>query len=387
MTPVFCCGGECGGAHWTATGSGVTYDTGTVRSGARSIKVSPAAANTGITFTLGTASAFVVLRMYVNITVDPGADTRLFGVRAGAGTIQGPVFKSSTGLVYIQSTASVGVSLSGGWHRVEIAWDGTPGNYSWYVDGVLIETVVAGGASTWDTFQIGAATGSPTYTAFYDDIVLSNTLADHPIGGGYVNHFVPTADGTHNIAGTGDFQRGNSGTDILNATTTSWQLIDDVPLPSGAVDEADNQRAVAPVNATDYPEVVFGPAPGISTPTFAPRAVEVILAHHQIATGAGSFDVQLNDNGTTDAVVSVVGAAGVVTYRYARKHYATPPTGGAWKVTSGAGNFNNLRSRFRCGDANPDACLDGIMIEAEFDYVGSPKRKFINQSVNRASTY
>lgn len=280
--------------------------------------------------------------------------------------------------------------MTGGWHLINIAWDGSGGgggNTSWWVDGQFIESAVVGGAFTWDTFRIGAFTGVPTYTAFYDDLALSYTLADHPYGDGFINAFVPTSDGTHVITGTGDFQRGNTGTDILNATTTAWQLIDDVPLPSGAVTEADCWRAVAPVNGTDYPEAIFGPASGVPTPILPPRAVEVILAYHQIATGAGSMDVGLNDNGTVDLALSLSGAAGVVTYRYARKHYALAPTGGAWTLKSGAGNFSNLRVRFRSADANPDQCLDAIMIEAEFPYYKPRTPLNIQQSVNRASTF
>ena len=71
---------------------------------------------------------------------------------------------------------------------------------------------------------------------FWDDVLLSHTAADHPLGAGHANDFVPTADGTHNIAGTGDFQRTTTGTDILNATTTAYQLIDDVPLETTPVD-------------------------------------------------------------------------------------------------------------------------------------------------------
>lgn len=222
--------------------------------------------------------------------------------------------------------------------------------------------------STGGWIAIGSG-NAHTATYRVDDVLICTDLTDYPIGPGFVNHFIPTADGTHNISGTGDFQRGNTGVDILNATTTAWQLIDDVPLPSGAVDQADNQRGVAPATpATDYVECIFGPAPGINAPTRPPRAVEAILAYHQISTTTGQSTVRLNDNGTTNDILNTGAAAGVTTYRYARKQYATAVAGGGPWVIGGGGNgdFTDLRCRFLAQDANPDQCFDSIMIEAEF---------------------
>jgi hypothetical protein len=182
-----------------------------------------------------------------------------------------------------------------------------------------------------------------------------------------LNHFVPTSDGTHNIAGAADFERTLTGTDILNATTTAYQLVDDVPLESGA--SVDWINMVAPPNATDYVECIFGPASGISTPTAGPRAVEVIAGIHQAGTGTGNMEIRMNDNGTNNVLYTATAVAGISNVAYKRKHYGTNiANGGAWTI-SGAGNFNNLRVRFgspAAVDANPDQYFDCIMIEAEF---------------------
>jgi hypothetical protein len=229
-----------------------------------------------------------------------------------------------------------------------------------------LTNATAGASNTQYWFGSPRGDINVTMDAFFDDIVITNTAVDYPIGDGHVDPFVLIADGTHNIAGSADFQRGNTGVDILNATTTAYQLVDDVPLPT-AVDAADCWLGLAPANpATDYVEGIFGPAPGISTPTVAPRAVEVVLAHHQIATTVGQMQVKLNDNGTLDTTFDTGAAAGVTTLRYARKHYATGPAG-AWVIGGGGnGDFTDLRVRFFAPDANPDQCLDAIMIEAEF---------------------
>jgi hypothetical protein len=129
---------------------------------------------------------------------------------------------------------------------------------------------------------------------------------------------------------------------------------------------------LAPINATDYVECIFGPAPGISTPTTAPRAVEVICGINQAGTGAGNMEIRLNDNGTTDVVYTATGVAGIVVatgQQFKRKHYAAGPAG-AWVIGGGGnGDFTDLRIRFGSPaalDVNPDQYFGCAMIEAEF---------------------
>ncbi|HLE04216.1 MAG TPA: hypothetical protein VI729_06335 [Anaerolineales bacterium] len=208
--------------------------------------------------------------------------------------------------------------------------------------------------------NFGSGTGvSHTYDIYFDDFIRSNTPGDYPIGAGFVHHFVPTSDGTHNIAGADDFERTLTGTDITNATTDAYLLVDDIPLESALNDWI---NLTAPPNATDYVEVVFGPAPGISTPTIAPRSVEFIAAFHAAAVQANNLRIAYRDNngGTQDDVRNAtIGSESIL---YVRKQYAAIPGGGAWTVTA----FNNSLARCYSSDANPDPRLDGYMIEAEF---------------------
>ena len=388
MTPVFACGFECGvltngaslpAVHWRTINSLATIDTVTVRSGARSCRhnittqeeycLSSAFANTTV----------MVARIYVRFATLPNANACICSQTNAAPTV-GIFFRSSDSKLYCGSwdisngfifSTTTGVSVTTGvWYRVDMKINVAAN--PWLIDGQIDGTALsqhsfANSAGIIANFCFGEFDTNVTRDMYYDDIVVSATAADYPIGAGHVDHFVPTSDGTHNIAGAGDFQRGNTAVDILNATTTAFQLVDDVPLPTGTVDQADNIRGVAPANpTTDYVECVFGPAPGISTPTVAPRAVEVALSHHQISTTVGQMVVRLNDNGTVNDIFDTGASAGQTAYQYARKHYATAPTGGAWTVSAGAGNFNNIRMRFLAPDANPDQCLDAIMIEAEF---------------------
>jgi hypothetical protein len=201
---------------------------------------------------------------------------------------------------------------------------------------------------------------------YFDDVLQSHTAADYPLGAGKVEHFIPTADGTHNIAGAADFRRSATATDITNATTTAYQLIDDVPVKSGSISEYIN--LIAPPNATDYVEVVLGPAPGISTPTTAPRAVETIIAKAKgTGTGTNNLRIALNDNGTTNDIFNGDTTTASPTADFVRKHYADPPSvATAWTVVAGNGNFNNVRMRCYSSDAAPDPWWASAMLEAEF---------------------
>ena len=247
-------------------------------------------------------------------------------------------------------------------------------NNPWLID-VTVNGTACGqkslavvGASS-QTMVLGSGIITGTFDAFYDDVLWSQTSGDYPIGDGYVNHFVPTADGTHNVAGTGDFQRTLTGTDILNATTTAFQLVDEIPFEATVTDWI---NMLAPVNATDYVECIFGPAPSIPTPVNPPRTVEVICGINQSGTGAGNMEIRLNDNGSMGTVYTATGVAGVAVatgQQFKRAHFADPPSAATAWALSGNGNFNNLRIRFGSPaalDVNPDQYFGCAMIEAEF---------------------
>lgn len=387
MTPVFCCGFECGqlgstGNHFAA-GTALSIATAIKRSGERSIRANAAAQTTGTTMGITVSTQVVVARFYIYFTTLPTTN-RVYPLFCGTGNYGGVSFEVSDSKIYARTNSvsgSTGFTVSTGqWYRVDMKLNtsANPWTCDIQIDGTAIgQASSATAAQTITQIRLFVSSANWTGDFYIDDLVISYTSADYPIGKGKVNHFVPVADGTHNIAGADDFERSNTGTDITNATTTAYQLVDDVPLDTGT--SGDFINMVAPPNAGDYVECVFGPAPNISTPTQPPRAVEVIAAIAQASTATGNMEIRLNDNGTTDAVYSATGVAGVTTTNYKRKHYANAPTG-PWSL-SGNGNFNNLKVRFgspAAVDALPDQFFGSIMIEAEFDEVTAvPKTQAI----------
>lgn len=372
-TPVFCCGFECQrlgsvGEHWTSSPS-ASISTSTVRSGSASLRINPTAASALVTCVQAAATVYVI-RFYIRFTTLPSVDVYLAWCGTGTSRI-GVAFKQSDSKIYCaQGTtptmAASGVSVTTGtWYRIDLKIDQTSGarTADAKVDGASVTQATSAGTGGATAISLG---NTPTANAdyFIDDFLLSQTAADYPLGAGYVNHFIPVSDGSHNTGAAGNFKRGEAGTNITDATTDSYLLVDEVPLDDTTPDALDYISAEATA-ATNYTENVFGAASGISTPVTAPRAVEVVVAHHQSGTAVGNSTFKLNDNGTEGTIVAL-NAAGVTSIRYARNHFASAPTGGAWTL-SGAGNFNNLKIRFGySSDASPHQYFDCAMVEAEF---------------------
>ena len=316
-TPVLTCGFECAavatGSHFTTLSAAGSWSTTTVRSGARSLRFNPAAASCQAGIVNLTASGGWVVRIYVYFATRPTTTIRLVGTNQTLGPQVR--YQASDTSIYASIGTAIAASgfpvVTGQWYRIDAMFEiGVSVGDDICTVAVDGTSLAVASATTAAAAAVGLALGDVTWTGdlFWDDLIVSHTLADYPLGAGYVNHFVPTSDGTHNVAGTADFQRTLTAVDILNATTTAYQLVDDVPLESGA--SVDWINMLAPVNATDYVECVFGPAPGISTPTNPPRAVEAIAGIHQSATGAGNMMIRLNDNGTEGTVYTATAVAG-----------------------------------------------------------------------------
>ncbi len=409
-TPVFCCGFECGvnGGHWTLSGAGATFNTATVRSGARSLRINTTGSVASAQTTLASATNRFIIRFYVRFTsfYNPGFTSYTSLLTIGSPATQSPgLYVSDTGLVELYGNNGSGGSTpiqisTGQWYRIDL--DINIGSTTYVmdgkIDGVAFTQFSESGKinTTSSAIIIGDPSFNTTWDFNVDDFLVSTTAADYPLGAGYVNHFIPTSDGTHTAAGTttvkGTLAAPTGGGAITAATTDAFNWVNGVPLLGGA---SDNTRLINAQTAasTTYVEVKFGPASGISTPTAGPRAVQVITADREASTATCNFITKLNDNGTESDVVNRGTVAGVTTDRYATKQFATAPTGGAWNAnSSGAAAFNNIKARFGySSDATPDVYWRGIMVEAEFEELVAPplppKPLIYLQAVKRAANF
>jgi hypothetical protein len=115
------------------------------------------------------------------------------------------------------TVASTTVS-AGTWYLVELRLvAGTnPRTADWQIDGAAQTAVSAAAtASTVSTLRLGSTVAADAFTANYDDVLVSATTGDYPLGAGTVVALRPDAMGTS--GGSGSF-RNNDGT-AIDATT------------------------------------------------------------------------------------------------------------------------------------------------------------------------
>lgn len=396
-TIVTGCGFECGcgafnnSTHLRPQATSAGYSTSIVRSGLRAGRINPSA--TFSYFNVSpTASRIWIYRIYVYFATFPDATCSILT----DGDKEGAWFNSADNKIYAgwrdvttPTLGTTGVTVTTGrWYKIDVKVLRPSASHTVdvKVDGNDCSQIAFTSVdASINEIVVGSDVINITCDIYFDDFVASNTEADFPIRPSYFNVFLPTADGAHNVAGANDFERSATGVDITNATTDAFQLINDLPIKTGTPTEYINM--IAPPNATDYVEVIFGPAAGVNTPTAAPIGIEAIVAHASTATGTNNIRAAVNDNGTLDDIANGAYHIGTAVTAYHSKYYVDPPSAASlWTLTSGNGNFNNIRMRFFTSDAAPDPWIASAMIEAEFAEVPQ-KIVNINQAVKRAAYY
>jgi hypothetical protein len=317
ITPVLCCGFECGQVanlgnnHFVLEAGAPTISTSTFRTGSRSFRSNPTGVADIRVQTSMAGSNFLVVRLYIRFAVKPNQDCYLICTRdGGASDVLGLAYRNFDGKLYcaVGSTmANLGASpftfSTNTWYRVDLKIDQTIGakKCDAKIDGTTLgQATGTGGTTNSGKLHLGTQQTftAPTADVFYDDVLMSYTAADYPLGAGSVQHFVPTADGTHNTGAAGSFIKGAAGANITNSTTDAYLLIDDVPMDDQTPDTNDY---ITQTNDTGggalYTEHIFGPASGISTPSVAPRAVDVVVGHHGASAGTHNVVAKLVDQG------------------------------------------------------------------------------------------
>jgi hypothetical protein len=383
ILPVFCCGFECGlfgavGQHWATGGSGSapTFITSGHRSGLRAARFIGAAGLTSYVDTLALASSTRwVGRFYVYFNVINSGSPFIASIGSAGPRIYLVGAESKLYSAVNTAIGGNGITVTTGvWYCIDFDFNiNTGGNDTCdiKVNGVSTgQATGVGDSAGTTTLRLGAQT-SDSGDFVIDDVIISHTAADYPLGGGYVLSYIPNADGTHNVASANDFERFeggvDTGTDIINSTTTAWQLVDKRPLTTTIGDAIAME---APPNTTDFVEVL----PEDSVESAGPRAVEVIAAIHQAGTGEGNMAITLvgafTHLSTIYSATTVAGSTSIVFKREQFPH--SPPSSGGppWVIGGGGqGDFNSITVRFGSPvalDVNPDQYLDGLMIEAEY---------------------
>lgn len=368
-TPVWLTGFEHGvvningGGLFDQVSGSPSAVTTAVRTGTYALEIAAAGAATMAAKTIGVNNIFVVTFYIRFIGSLPGADVELFTITASAGgALEFNYVNASTkfGMRYNAGTQQVSTNTIAAdtWYRVDLRADfnSNPRTIDWQIDGVAetqASKAVAG--STGNQVRFGT-TAAQTYTAHYDDVIVSVTSGDYPIGQNAVFKLSPDADGTHSPSTPDCIRGGGASPALISGSNTAFQYMDDVPLPSGASPTTDriNQDTV---HATHYVEMLSE-----NIGSFTYLGVSGILAY-------GGDSGTTNRGATilvrTDATeISVFGTPAApadmsetsVFYKFA---IVTPP-GGGWTQAE----INGLLWRIGySSDVTPNPYWQGLMIE------------------------
>lgn len=371
-TPVFVCGAECGLVgtgtasggveHWATIAGTPAISTTTITPAGseRSFRFNPSASTSSLQHTFASliaSPATEVARFYVRFASLPTADTRIFFASVG-----GVVFESSDstlracGATAANQAASGAVVTTGVWYRVDvkIVRDSTV-TVDIRVNGsAQAQYSVAGAASTLGGFTVGII-DSCSADMFVDDICVSGTSGDYPLGPGTVIGLYPNADGTHATNNSGDFGKGSgAGTGVNQSDTDTWQSLENpLDLTVGTNFLGD---IGALTDLTEYLELQFENLPSWVDTV---NAVTLVATTHSASTTANNLTLRIYDGSTQTTVINADHSeTGIVSTVVTR---TTNASGSAWTPSL----VNAERVRFTSSDNNPDVYLDGICLEVD----------------------
>jgi hypothetical protein len=362
----------------TTVGS-VSAQTTPVRTGVRSMGVAAGGAAASVRYNIAAGNRIITMSFYIRFAALPTADVMLAFTTNSSSNGQ---------LMFINATDQFGVkqggnaAVAGGptivvdtWYRVvwEVDSSASPFVIRCRVDGGT-EFSTSFAATAADAMVVALGTlNADTFTAYYDDWIISQTDGDYEDIGGWTSHeiesLVAASDGTHNIAVSGDFDS-FVGTAFANGTTTGWTFIDHRPLLAANVaDDVIRQKLGA---VTNYMEFLLENHTLSGTPLDA-RA----YATHVEAASAGASlaearllyltSTEIVTTGSLSVIDTVEDPGLTVTIR---KRMCIRPAGG-WDNTK----VDDLKARVGFGDNAPDVNFIDFMVEVLYFTAGGAAPK------------
>jgi len=273
---------------------------------------------------------------YMFVLPNAGADNGFFAITSGGNVraIIGP-----------NNQVTSGTYNDSAWHRVDFKFitSANPWTLDWQVDGVAQTQVTdALAASNTTGWRVGSTVTTHDLVVELDDVVISQTSGDYPLGEYEVQSLLPTGDGTHNL-GTGSFAKSTGG------TTNVYDVIDDWPTGTDYV----TQTAV---DSTGYVEVTFADN---STPGPI-EAAKVIWAGNSAGTLANHAIIRIVDSGGTTLVNAGNGDWSINPSIGTNASIIPDPSADGWTDTE----LDGIKARFGFStDATPDPYLQSLLVE------------------------
>jgi hypothetical protein len=340
-----------------------------VRTGARALEIATSASSENYGYTIAAGNRVVTLAFYVRFASLPTTNVVLahFLNAAGEGQIRfmGAASDKFNALVVGGGNADAANTVAvDTWYRIVVEYDTstTTANLRLTVDNGTEAAATKAIAATDTTSARLGTSNADTFTAYYDDWLISVTNGDYEEIDGWTSHrvesLIPNSDGTHNITTSGDFDS-FTGTAFSNSTTNGNTFIGHRPLQ--AANTADQVIRQELGTTANYME--FGNE-NLSANTDPVDAVRTYATHVESSTTGASLAearLLLADNtevlttGSLSAINSTEDPGTTVTIR---KRMTIAPSGG-WDGTK----VDGLKWRIGFGDNNPDVNFIDLMVE------------------------
>jgi hypothetical protein len=365
VTNGFVSGFETGRRGYSAgtlsTSAPAVYDSapGAARSGAWALKVATSG-TTGFgqwSWNVLPYPAVAVARFAVRLNAQPPADvTQLFHMsNSGLSMVQLRYVRATnrfavairrdatSAFTVVPGTATLQV---GTWHVIDFRYNvaGATHTADWRVDGAAQPGAsTPAGTTTINQVQFGT-NAAETVDAHYDDVLMSRSSGDYPLGDGRVFALRPNGTGTH--VNPSHFRTDGGGA----LTATSWNRLDEAPMDS-LTDYVEQFTA----NASSYAEFHLD-----DTSETCVRAAHATFATHSPSSNkANDMKISAFDGATE----SVIRQGDMAANNTVSRDYGAPLTPAAGWTQSAV---NGLVIRWGYGaDINPLQQLDSVLVEIE----------------------
>jgi hypothetical protein len=289
-----------GTGNWTLQTAGGTpaVDSTVKRNGGYSLKI---AKTTGLSYagkTISSTAPVGVVRFALRFATLPGADVNQLAVlqtTGGNSPAIGYVSASQKLRLRLNGTNALAATpvVAGTWYVLDITADiaSNPRTATWRLNGVDSGSVSsAETGAAFSDLRLGSGVNGDTFTANYDDAMVSLTASDYPIGDGKVTALRPNGQGTH-AGATGVVV--NEDDSNLGASTPA-RLADD-PMTSTA----------AYVKQTSAGAAAYGELAFADTAESCVNGVQATVAvHASAASGTNNAKALVVSGGTTTTVIT-----------------------------------------------------------------------------------
>jgi hypothetical protein len=366
-TPIWLTGAEHGVASTSGGGlfntltNAPTIDGTIKRTGNYSIRFYKTSSSTcSFTKTIAGSPTVVVGRYYIYFTTFPAAVTTMTWTAVNSGGACGIRFNNTTKklnarFLTIGDGNAANLALSTGtWYRVDFKFDVSANpsliDFSVAPDGgdavAATQSSTAQAATHFDSFSIGAVDAG-TYDFYADDIFLSATALDYPIGAGAVIGLSPSGAGT---SSPGTNIKDDGGTLVDDATNPANIELDDVPL-NGTTDYIQQDGGTDAI----YAEVAFA-----DTTQATINGAMAIVAYQSATATANAASSKIVDE---DATITAIYTGDMSETSQFYKSVIIPKPAGGWDM----GAVNALKGRVGyASDYNPIPYWHALMVEVDY---------------------